>query len=280
MGEEKKDTKVTEEKPEVKEEKKVEEKVEEKTEYKFPTEVIDLPSEGKIYSKDSPLNKGQIEIRYMTAREEDILTSANLIKKGVVLQHLLDSLIVTPGITSADLILGDKNAVMVAARILAYGPDYKATITHPDTYEESEQVFDLTKCPFKKIPEDVLFDENNEITIELPVAKFPIKCKILTARDEENITKEVNSYKKTGISVLPEVTTRLRHSIMEVNGKRDQNSIDSFVQNLLSRDSLFLRQEMNRIAPNIDLVQEIDLEGDMIKVEIPLTMDFFWPQSI
>ena len=154
MAEEKKETKVTEEKPEVKEEK----KEEKKAEFSFRAEIIDLPSEGKIYLEDSPLSEGKIEIRYMTAREEDILTSANLIKKGVVLQHLLDSLIVTPGITSNDLILGDKNAVMVAARILAYGPEYKATITHPETLEVSEQTFDLTKCPFKNIPEVFVFD--------------------------------------------------------------------------------------------------------------------------
>ena len=89
-------------------------------ESKYPTETIDLPSGGKLYPQDSPLSSGKIEIKYMTAKEEDILTSANLIKKGVVIDRLLDSIIVTEGVGIDDLILGDKNAIMVAARILAY----------------------------------------------------------------------------------------------------------------------------------------------------------------
>ena len=100
---------------------------------KFPSEIIDLPSEGKVYSKNSPLANGKIELKYMTAREEDILTSQNLIKKGVVINKLLDSLILSEGIKADDLILGDKNAVMVAARILAYGPEYTCDIINPNT---------------------------------------------------------------------------------------------------------------------------------------------------
>jgi hypothetical protein len=92
------------------------------SEYKFPTEVIDIPSGGKVYSKESPLADGKIEIKYMTTKEEDILMSENLIKKGVVIDKLLDSLIVTKGVNQASLVLGDKNAVLVASRILAYGP--------------------------------------------------------------------------------------------------------------------------------------------------------------
>ena len=109
---------------------------EKKQEYKFPTEVIDLPTGGKVYPKDSPLSSGKIEIKYMTAKEEDILTSQNLIKKGVVITQLLDSLIVSKGVSSDDLVLGDKNAVMVASRILAYGPEYTAQVTNPKTGNE------------------------------------------------------------------------------------------------------------------------------------------------
>ena len=112
------------------------------TEQKFPSEVIDLPSEGKLYSEESPLKDGKIEIKYMTAKEEDILTSQNLIQKGVVIDRLLDSLILTKGLKQEDLVLGDKNAVMVAARILAYGPEYECEITNPKTKVESEVVLE------------------------------------------------------------------------------------------------------------------------------------------
>ena len=102
------------------------------SEHKFPTEIIDLPSNGKVYPKDSPLAEGKLELKYMTTREEDILMSENLIKKGVVIDKLLDSLIVTKGVSQETLILGDKNAVLVAARILAYGPEYTVEVTNPN----------------------------------------------------------------------------------------------------------------------------------------------------
>ena len=133
-------------------------------ETKFPSEVIDLPSEGKIYPEDSPLHSGRIEIKYMTAREEDILTSQNLIKKGVVIDRLLDSLIVTKDLKSSDFVIGDKNAVMVAARILSYGSEYTVEIADPDTDEKFEHTFNLTECQFEKLPEDV---NKNEFEIEL-----------------------------------------------------------------------------------------------------------------
>ena len=125
-------------------------------EQKFPSEVIDLPSEGKLYPEGHPLRDGKIEIKYMTAKEEDILTSQNLIKKGVVIDRLLDSLILTPNVKVDDLVLGDKNAIMVAARILAYGPEYVCEITNPDTQEKQECTFNLADCPFKKLPKDII----------------------------------------------------------------------------------------------------------------------------
>ena len=126
------------------------------SEHKFPTEVIDLPSNGKVYSKDSPLHEGKLELKYMTTREEDILMSENLIKKGVVIDKLLDSLIVTKGVKQGDLILGDKNAVLVASRILAYGPEYTAEVTNPNNPEEKvKHTFDLSQCPFKELPKNV-----------------------------------------------------------------------------------------------------------------------------
>ena len=127
------------------------------SEHKFPTEVIDLPSEGKVYPKDSPLSSGKLELKYMTTREEDILMSENLIKKGVVIDKLLDSLIITKGVKQEDLILGDKNAVLVASRILAYGPEYTVEITNPNNPDEKIQhTFDLSTCPVKELSENSL----------------------------------------------------------------------------------------------------------------------------
>ena len=248
-------------------------------ESKFPTEIVDLPSEGKIYPKDSPLSDGKIEIKYMTAKEEDILTSQNLIRKGVVIEKLLNSLIVTPNVTVDDLILGDKNAVMVAARILAYGPEYKASITSPIDGSSIEHVFDLSDCPFKKLSDDVVISEN-KFPLELPASKAKIEIKILTGKDEKDIDAELKSLKKISSGVAPEVTTRLKYSIISVNGDDNKQTIRTFVdEHLLSRDSIVIRQEITRISPDIELSQEIEIGGETVKVAIPMTVNFFWPKS-
>ena len=245
-------------------------------EQKFPSEMIDLPSNGKLYSKDSPLREGKIEIKYMTAKEEDILTSQNLIKKGIVIDRLLDSLIVTEGVSASDLVLGDKNAVMVAARILAYGPEYTCSVTLPTTMEQREHTFNLADCPFKKISKNI---SENKFETELPVSKTKITFKILTGKDEKNIEKELKAIKKINTSVLPELTTRLKYLITSVNGKDDSSTINNFVQNMLSRDSLHLRTEIGKVSPDIELTQTINLEGEEVNVDIPLTANFFWPNT-
>ena len=245
-------------------------------EQKFPTEVIDLPSEGKLYPKDSPLSDGKIEIKYMTAKEEDILTSANLIKKGLAVDTLLNSLIVDKDIILDDLILGDKNAVMVAARVLAYGPEYICDIKDPNTGDTITHTFNLAECPFKKLPKGIT--ENN-FEINLPVSKKKVTFQILTGKEEKLIEKELASVKKLGTKVSPELTTRLRYVITSVDGDESQPTVNSFVQNMLARDSLFLRHELQKISPDIEMKQSIDIGGDVVEVDVPLTTEFFWPSS-
>tara|TARA_R110000765_G_C18833504_1_gene597118 strand:+ start:58 stop:807 length:750 start_codon:yes stop_codon:yes gene_type:complete len=243
---------------------------------KFPSEMIDLPSKGKLYPKDSPLKDGKIEIKYMTAREEDILTSANLIKKGLVIDRLLDSLILTNGVKTDDLVLGDKNAVMVAARILAYGPEYTCEVSHPTTGEKKEQTFNLADCPFKEIDKTIT---ENLFECELPISKKKIKFKILTGKDERLISEDLKASTKTGIGVSPELTTRLRYLIKEVDGDNTQAVINDSAINMLARDSMHLRNEIKKVSPDIELKQEIEIGGETVKVTIPMTVGFFWPEA-
>jgi len=243
---------------------------------KFPSEVIDLPSEGKLYPKEHPCSDGKIEIKYMTAKEEDILTSQNLIKKGVVIDRLLDSLILTEGIKTDDLILGDKNAVMVAARILAYGPEYACEVSNPKTGISELHTFNLADCPFKKLPKDAT---KNKFEVTLPISNKKITFKILTGKDETSIEKELKASEKINSEVKPELTTRLRYTITSVGGDESQAVINNFVMNLLARDSMYLRKEIKNIAPDIELSQEIEIEGESVKVDIPMTVGFFWPES-
>ena len=245
-------------------------------EQKFPSEVIDLPSEGRLYPEGHPLKDGKIEIKYMTAKEEDILTSQNLIKKGVVIDRLLDSLILTNGIKSDDLVLGDKNAIMVAARILAYGPEYTCEVQNPNTGEKSEESLSWADCPFKKLPEGVT--ENN-FEVELPISKKKITFKLLTGKEEAAIEAELKSSSKINSEVKPELTTRLRHTITSVDGDESKPTINNFVQTLLARDSMHLRKEIRKVTPDIELSQEIEVGGESVKVDIPLTVGFFWPEA-
>jgi len=248
------------------------------SEHKFPTEIIDLPSGGKVYPKDSPLAEGKLELKYMTTREEDILMSENLIKKGVVIDKLLDSLIVTKGVSQETLILGDKNAVLVAARILAYGPEYTVEVTNPNNTEQKiEHTFDLTKCPFRELPSGIDYTDNS-FDFETPIGKNKIKFKLLTGKEEKLIEKDLEQARKVGYN--SDISTRLRYTITEVDGDNKAETISSFSQNMLARDSVALRNYIQSISPDIDLTSEIQIGEETVSVSIPLTVEFFWPKSI
>jgi hypothetical protein len=243
---------------------------------KFPSEVIDLPSQGKFYPEEHPCSSGKIEIKYMTAKEEDILTSQNLIKKGVVIDKLLQSLIIDKSINIDDLLLGDKNAVMVASRVLAYGPDYSCEVTNPNTAEKFKHTFNLTECPFVYAPEDI---KENLFEVTLPVSKKKIEFKLLTGHEEKLINRDLKASKKTGSQVSPELTTRLRYLIHSVEGDSSALVVNDFSKNILSRDSLYLRTEIQSVSPDINLRQDVEIEGELVEVVIPLTVNFFWPTA-
>ena len=248
------------------------------SEHKFPTEVIDLPSQGKVYPKDSPLSDGKIELKYMTTREEDILMSQNLIKKGLVIDKLIDSLIVTKGVKQDDLILGDKNAVLIAARILAYGPEYTVKIPNPNNIDEQiEHTFDLAKCEFKEVVEGLDYSKNSfDYTTE--IGKNKLKFKLLTGVEEKLINKDVEQSAKFGYE--SNISTRLRYQVTEVDGDTNQDTINNYTQNMLARDSAAFRKYIQEITPDIDMEQKIEIGGETVSVSIPLTVEFFWPKTI
>jgi hypothetical protein len=238
-------------------------------EFKLPTETIELPSKGLLYPEDSELAKGEIEIKYMTAKEEDILTNQSYIKKGVVLDKLMQSLIITK-INYNDLLIGDKNAIMVAARVLGYGKDYKFD------YLGEEQVVDLSLIENKDIDEKLFQNRVNEFEFTLPHSKTLITFKLLTHQDEANIQRELDGLKKIKKDNNPELSTRIKHLITSVNGNREAKDIRHFVDNyLLARDSRALRENVRKIQPDVDLTFFPD--GDDERVTIPMGTEFFWP---
>ena len=243
-------------------------------EVKFPTEVVDLPSNGLLYPKGSPLSSGKIEIKYMTAKEEDILTSANLIRQGVVVEKLLESLIIDKSIKVDDLLIGDKNAVLIASRILAYGKEYEVEV------EGQKIEVDLTKLKDKKLDESVVTNGANEFEFELPATKRKLTFKMLTSGDEKVIDEEIKGYEKIhGIGY--ELTTRLKHQIISVDGDSKKASINSFVDNeFLSRDSIAFRTHVSEIMPDVDMTSTFtDSEGNEKEFTVPMTVTFLWPNA-
>jgi hypothetical protein len=248
--------------------------------YAFPTEVLSLPSKGLLYPKDSPLSKGVIDVKYMTAKEEDILTSQNLIQQGVVIDRLLDSVIATEGVKLGDLLIGDKNAIMIGTRVLGYGKDYPVQLTDPDTGEQVETEIDLTKLENIKFDESV-FKGENKFSFTLPNSKKVLEFKLLTHSDEEQIDALLQQYEKissvTGVS--NEMTLRLKHQILSVDGETDQKIIDDFVDNqFLALDTREFRKYIQSIQPDVDVsINYKSKVGNFHKIPISLGIDFFWP---
>ena len=238
------------------------------TKPKFPTEMVDLPSKGLLYPEGSPLRSGQIEMKYMTAREEDILTNQNYIQQGTVLDKLIESLIVSK-IDIKEIIVGDKNAILIASRILGYGQDYEFE------YGNRTYQVDLTTLTDKELPEDVDYSKGNNFNFTLPSSKDEITFKLLTHGDENAVDQELKGLKKINPNGSPELSTRLKYIITSVNGDSDRKTVREFVDNeLLARDSRALRQEIKRISPDIDLTIKGD-DGEDIAV--PISLNFFWP---
>ena len=253
-------------------------------EYQFPTEVIDLPSKGKVYPESNPLSKGNIEIKYMTAKEEDILASQNLIRKGVVLDKLFESVVVDKDVDINDIIVGDKNAILLATRILGYGSEYNVELTDPFSGEQQKTSIDLAKIQVKEIDDNIL-NRENLYEFELPKTKKKIKFKLLTHKDEKDITAETQALQrlqKGKSDVSNEVTTRLKYMIQEVDGKTDRGFINSFVTNgLLALDTRALRNHIKTVSPDMDMRFDFtsDLTGESEALDIPFGVSFFYPSE-
>ena len=239
------------------------------SEFTTPTEKVELPSKGLVYPKESPLSSGIIEMKYMTTKEEDILMNQSYIKKGVAIDKLLKSLIVTE-IDYDNLIVGDKNAIMVAARVLGYGPDYNFE------YEGEEHTVDLGQLENKPFDESSITPGLNEFPYTLPYSKADITYKLLTNKDEKNINRELEGLKRLNKESSAELSTRLKFMITSVDGDRDISTIREFVdKRLLARDSKTLRKHIKNTQPDVDLT--FFPTSDSSGVNIPIGLRFFWP---
>jgi len=247
-------------------------------EFKVQTEEIELPSKGLLYPKESPLASGKIEMKYMTAKEEDILTNTNYIKKGIVLDKLMQSLIVSP-IDYNELLIGDKNAIMIASRILGYGPNYSFEYGG-ETHEIDLSQIDAKPLDLELYSEEALNakENKNEFMYKLPSSGHMVTFKFLTHKDEKLIDRELEGLKKINKDASPDMSTRLKYLITSINGDRETKTIREFVDKyLLARDAKALREYVKKIQPDVDLTFFPD--GDGKRVNIPIGTSFFWPDT-
>ena len=250
-----------------------------------PTEFVDLPSKGRFYPSGHPLhNVEMIEIRHMTAKDEDILTSRSLLKKGIAIDRFLQNILVDRSIRVEDLLIGDKNAIIVISRITGYGPRYDATVVCPSCTNVVEFNFDLNQSgitAFDRYKEnDVRLTDNNTFIIHADKADVDVEVKLMTSRDEAYLLQLTDKRRR---KKLPEsiLTDQFRTFIVSVNGSSDPNYIESFIQNMPASDSRTIRTVYQNVIPNIDMshdfvCSECSFEGE---VDVPFGANFFWPKQ-
>ena len=238
------------------------------SEFKMPTETIDLPSKGLLYPEENPLSSGKLEMKYMTAKEEDILTNQSYIKQQIVIDKLIQSLIVS-NINYDDLLIGDKDAILIAARVLGYGKDYEFN------YMGESYVVDLTTLEAKEFDEKTIKRGVNSFEYVVPSSETKITYKLLTHGDEKLIERELEGLKKINKDSSSEVSTRLKYMITSVEGDSNPKTIRDFVDNyFLARDARAFRKHVNNIQPGVNTVFTSN-RGE--EVALPVDLSFFWP---
>lgn len=248
--------------------------------FTVPTEIIDLPSKGLIYSKENVLSSGSVEMKYMTAREEDILTNTNLLRKGIAIEKVLQSLVKTP-IDFGSMTLGDRNGLLIAARILGYGKDYSFSYKNPNTNEDETITIDLQNLKYKEVDWEK-YENKNEFQFTLPYTKNVVTFKVLTVDDDKKIDEEIKSLKKVANIEAGLLSTRLKYQILSVNGDYSTKTVRDFIEqgHLLARDSVELRKEMSKVTPDVDMKISFNTkDGQDIDIDMPMTAEFFFPGS-
>jgi hypothetical protein len=243
--------------------------------FNMPTEDIELPSKGLLYQSGSALASGVLQMRYMTAQQEDILTNINYIKNNTVFDKLVQSLLVTK-INYDELLVADRDALLIAARILGYGGEYSFT------YADQPVTVDLTELETKYLDDtQIVTAGQNEFQYQVPTTGTQLTFKLLTVGDEKLIEKDLAGYKKINPQASPELSTRLKTIITSVNGDTSKATVRDYVDNhFLARDSRAFRKHLKDITPGVELKFDLELDGYTEEgVSIPMDASFFWPES-
>ena len=247
-----------------------------------PTESVPLPSRGVIYSPDSPLyGQETLDIKAMTAREEDILMSRAYIKNGTVITELIKSCLINKNIDPDEMIAGDRNAIMIALRITGYGSDYNVECECPKCSKTSEQTFFLNELGIKRLQIDPISEGSNLFEIQLPISKKVVKVKFSNGYDEKDLIALQEKKKKIGIQQDTIVTDKLTNSIVSVQGITDRTKIGMFIKDMPARDSLALRKFLEEHEPGMDMDVTMKCKHcfEESEVKLPIGASFFWPDK-
>lgn len=253
-----------------------------KAESRFPTEIINLPSQGWFYPADNPLSSGQLELKMMTAKEEDILTSPNLIKKDIVLDKLLEAVVVNKAIILDDMLTCDRNAAFYAIRRLAYGDQYEATLTCPRCGKENTVTIDLSKMDSRPFEFGKYPKGQNTFQFKLPYSGKTVTFKLLTKKEENLIDAELKGMEKVSKDLRREITTSLAHIITAIDGNTDRATVRRFVnEELVSKDSLAFRTHLREFRPDLDSTFQFTCNNCQLerKEQTPMGVSFFWPNT-
>lgn len=253
-----------------------------KQEIKYPSDIIPLPTKGWFYPESSPLSSGEIELKQMTAKEEDILANQELIRKGKVLEKLLDSLIINKLIRQEEILVPDKNAIFVAIRRLAYGDDYPVNITCPVCSSPNKVVIKLNELTSKEYDFSSHQKGDNNFTFKLPSSGITVTYKLLTHQDEQNIEAELQQIAKISKENTKDLTTKLKYVLTSVDGNTDRAAIRKFIdERLTAKDSLALRKHWKEVNPDIDRSFDFKCSnfrcGFERRMDMPIEASFLWP---
>jgi len=253
--------------------------------WSVPTEFVALPSAGKFYPSEHPLHRqSTVEIKFMTAKEEDILTSRALLKEGVALDRMLQNLLIDKSIRVGSLLIGDKNALLVAARRTGYGADYETNVPCPACGQTDEFSFDISEPTITSYEENMVkhnvsLTDTGTLLITLPMTNAEVECRMLSGDDEIRLYKEATRKQKKKLPVGT-MTDMFRSYIVSVNGNDSPLVLEAFIQGVPAKDARVLRTVYTECVPNIDMTQEYDCPncGHTADMEVPLNTDFFWPK--
>lgn len=250
--------------------------------YEVPTDFVELPSRGKFYPKDSPLyNVDKVEVKYMTAKEEDLLVSPGLVKAGIAMDRVIESLLVDKRIRAKDLLVGDKSAILINIRKNAFGEDYEFAFYCTKCGEINKHVKNLDEITIKELKtgEDCFYTDYGTIQLKLPKSKATVELALLRGEDETTIEQTIEKRVKNN---LPEesLLIRYRHMIRSINGNTDLETIVSFIETMPVLDSRVLRKRYAELNPDVLLNYSADCKkcGHTNEGGVPIMVDFFWPK--